>query len=321
MKKYLIFLILLVGVLINSPIVNAQYGSLQTDTSAPSTQTQTSFPTTIDNPVYTAPAGNSAAGGATLTPTPTVTSLPASQFGNVTAAPGATTYDTANGDVLPPLTINKKPSTCAQTDGNLCYTPLEPLPGVDYTNVVTPNGLGPIINIIFNIIIRVGALLAVLMLTIGGVQYMISGTAGGKNQGIARAKAALWGILLIAASWLILNTINPNLLSFNLNPCPGGVQGVNCGITGTPAPASTVSTATVSTISQDQATQLSLVNNNAVTVPTQGLNQATQQQFNAQSSTCTNEGGIMIDPTSVQSSGGTTFVCQNATAAGLSPTI
>lgn len=125
------------------------------------------------------------------------------------------------------------------TNGNLGYTPLEPIPGLtsnpDLTN---PGNLPVIINAIFKVLITVGALLAVLMLTVGGIQYMTSGSAGEKNIGIKRAQAALWGIVLIAAAWLILYTINPALLNFTLNPCP---DGVNCTIT-----AATPTTPTVS---------------------------------------------------------------------------
>jgi hypothetical protein len=111
------------------------------------------------------------------------------------------------------------------TTCNLTYQPLEPLlPPNSTASLTDPNSLPGILNVIFTILITVGALLAVLMLTIGGIQYMTSGTAGGKNVGMKRAQAALWGIVLIAGSWLILNTINPKLLNFTLNPCTQDMQ-------------------------------------------------------------------------------------------------
>jgi hypothetical protein len=163
---------------------------------------------------------NSATGGAVLT-TPTVTSnLPSSQIGNIIpTAPAAP----------PPSTPTP---TCALTGGNLCYTPLEPIPGITTTDLTNPNSLPAIVNAIFKILITVGALMAVLTLTIGGIQYMVSGSAATKSGGIKRAKAALWAIVLIAASWLILNTINPTLLNFSLNPCPQG--DVGCTVTAAP---------------------------------------------------------------------------------------
>src|SRR5579859_136760 len=92
---------------------------------------------------------------------------------------------------------------------NLPYTPLEPIPGITSGSAsnptfdpTQPGQLPQLISAVFKILITVGALLAVLMLTIGGVQYMVAGGAVLKTQGIQRAQAALWGLLLVAASWL-----------------------------------------------------------------------------------------------------------------------
>ncbi len=67
-----------------------------------------------------------------------------------------------------------------------------------------------------------------------------------KNLGITRAQAAITGILLIAATWLILHTINPHLLDFHLTPCPGGQASCTVNNTAggtTPSGASGASTA------------------------------------------------------------------------------
>jgi len=109
---------------------------------------------------------------------------------------------------------------------NLGYTPLEPIPGVTSANgsynPTQPGAFAAIINAIFRVLITVGALLAVFSLTIGGVQYMVTGSTALKSRAISRVKAALWGIALIAGIWLILNTLNPQLLNFNFNPCSAG---------------------------------------------------------------------------------------------------
>src|SRR6185437_1918560 len=54
-----------------------------------------------------------------------------------------------------------------------------------------------------------------------------------KQDGLRRGRAALWGMALLAGAWLILYTINPQLLKFNLNPCPAGSSG--CTIAAAPA--------------------------------------------------------------------------------------
>jgi hypothetical protein len=68
------------------------------------------------------------------------------------------------------------------------------------------------------------------MLTIGGFQYMLSTSLPNKQQGLKRTQAAIWGIVLIAAIWLILHTINPALLNVNLDPCAGLPAG-SCNVT------------------------------------------------------------------------------------------
>lgn len=109
---------------------------------------------------------------------------------------------------------------------NLEYTPLEPIPGFTVgTNLTNPNSLPNLINLAFKILITIGALAAVLSLTIGGIQYMISEAVQNKKAGLNRARSSLFAILLIASVWLILNTVNPELLKFTFNPCPDGTKG------------------------------------------------------------------------------------------------
>jgi hypothetical protein len=79
------------------------------------------------------------------------------------------------------------------------------------------------------------------MLTVSGVRYMTAELGLPQMQKAReRIKASVFGLLLLAASWLILNTINPDLLNFNLNipgvlisgsrpPSTTGVSGVSTG--------------------------------------------------------------------------------------------
>src|SRR5690606_22709225 len=61
-------------------------------------------------------------------------------------------------------------------------------------------------------------ILAVIMITLGGIQYMTTDAISGKTEGKAVITRALLGLMLALASWLILYTINPNILNFSLNP-------------------------------------------------------------------------------------------------------
>ncbi len=148
--------------------------------------------------------------------------------GNTTPAPGASGTGSINtsGNGTSNSTLTSCGSNC-----NLGYVPLEPVPGLTTGDLTSSNSLGNIVDAVYKIMITAGALIAVASLVFGGIQYMTSMSPNMKNAGITRAQAAIWGILLIAATWLILNTVNPRLLSFTLNPCPQG-QGA-CTVTGT----------------------------------------------------------------------------------------
>lgn len=71
---------------------------------------------------------------------------------------------------------------------------------------------------IFAIAIGVAILAAVLMLVIAGVEYTAGGvSAEAKNDAKHRITAALSGLLLAFAAWLILNEVNPNILNIDVN--------------------------------------------------------------------------------------------------------
>jgi hypothetical protein len=104
--------------------------------------------------------------------------------------------------------------TTFDATGKATYTPLEPLPGVQ-SDAQSGNNFPAFVSSIFKIFITFGALFAVVMLVIAGIGYMVSESAVDISKAKDRAKAALWGLVLLTACYLILNTINPNLLQFN----------------------------------------------------------------------------------------------------------
>jgi hypothetical protein len=93
--------------------------------------------------------------------------------------------------------------------------PLEPLPYFNYSCV----SIGGFLNGALKILISAGAIFAVLTLTVGGVMYMTSEIVSVKSQAKERMWAAIWGLILIIVAYLILSTINPELVNFsNLFP-------------------------------------------------------------------------------------------------------
>jgi hypothetical protein len=123
--------------------------------------------------------------------------------------------------------------------GNLGYCPLEPIGGITLTDTASAD-LPALLKWLFKIIFSVTALLAVVMLVLGGIETMVSSVASVKTRGKERAWAALYGLLILAGSYLILYTINPDLVRLNLFipgtpsiPAPA-VDPTQTGATGSP---------------------------------------------------------------------------------------
>lgn len=119
-------------------------------------------------------------------------------------------------------------SVSAQTVSNTWdqYTPLTPLPGTTKGNCVTDkNGIvsncstdiQTYIPGVFNLAIGIAGVLAVLMIIIGGVQYITTDAIQDKSDGKERIQNALWGLVLVLVSWILLYTINPKLTVFDLD--------------------------------------------------------------------------------------------------------
>jgi hypothetical protein len=115
-----------------------------------------------------------------------------------------------------------------------CYTALAPLPIRDtqigafsITNTVVdgvtrqvyrgPLSFSSYINLMIEIIIGFLGIISVVMIMVAGVQYMTTDAMGQKSQARDRILNAVIGLLIAIGSFIILNTINPNLLKLEPN--------------------------------------------------------------------------------------------------------
>lgn len=95
------------------------------------------------------------------------------------------------------------------------YVPLEPLPFLSSGGYGT--NLPALLQAAFQLLIIGGAGVATLMITIGGIQYMTGDTLHQKAEGRARIQNSVFGLLLLLATYLLLRTINPQLLNFDIS--------------------------------------------------------------------------------------------------------
>ena len=69
----------------------------------------------------------------------------------------------------------------------------------------------------FKTFLAVVVIIAIVMLTASGLQYITAGSGGGKGEAKNRAMAALLGLLIALSAYLILRTINPDLVNINFS--------------------------------------------------------------------------------------------------------
>ncbi len=155
----------------------------------------------------------------------------------------ANCYTDASGNLVCPDTTSTPNTTaargltCDPVTGVCAYTPLEPISGVSQDG--TYSNFPQFLAAIFKVLFTIGALIAVAGLTYGGIQYMVSDVAHIKKDGLDRAKSAVYGMIILAGSWLILHTINPDLLNFSLTlkNAPAITQQTTSGTATTPTTA------------------------------------------------------------------------------------
>lgn len=91
------------------------------------------------------------------------------------------------------------------------------LAGLDFLTTAPIEGSLPgFLNTMYRIVVSVAAVLAVIAIFYAGFIYTTSTSSDGKSSAKRRIQAALGGLLLAVGSYIILNTINPQLVKINL---------------------------------------------------------------------------------------------------------
>ncbi len=121
------------------------------------------------------------------------------------------------------------------------YTPLAPLPIGESGSYPKTYEMGAYLAGMMKFIVALAGVLAIIMAIIAGTQYVAAGIApDAKSDAKARLMNAFIGLTLVLVSYLILNSINPKLVKFNLMLPPIGatsatvVSGVIAGVTVVP---------------------------------------------------------------------------------------
>lgn len=113
--------------------------------------------------------------------------------------------------LLAPLPCQNGDTGCIQdAKGNWVLTSFDP------SSASGDNKIGGYLNVMIKIFIGLCAVLAVVMIVIGGIEYMTTELISSKEAGKERIRGAIFGLLLALGAWTLLNQINPDLLKSDL---------------------------------------------------------------------------------------------------------
>ena len=100
--------------------------------------------------------------------------------------------------------------------GKICYVALEQnaFPGVDQPSA---SNLNVYLGQIFNFGIAAAVALALIMIIWGGIIKMTTDSWNKQDEANSKIQNALWGLGLALISWILLYTINPELVTFKNN--------------------------------------------------------------------------------------------------------
>jgi hypothetical protein len=114
------------------------------------------------------------------------------------------------------------PSISLAVDTPSSYTVLAPLPCIPSSTVTCPGGNGSLqdkvtfqqyVQYSINLLIALAAVAAVFMIVWGGFEYMTSASFSTKSDGLAKVRNAVYGLVLVLASYLIIKTIDPRFVN------------------------------------------------------------------------------------------------------------
>lgn len=132
------------------------------------------------------------------------------------------------GPVLSQDTPNTETDLQAQTDGTSGYSAdpgaydlLTPIGNIAKVEDQTQNGFSDYVNLIIRIAIALAGAIAVIIIIVSGIQYMGTESVWGKSESKIKIGSAIGGIVLLLTSYIILYTINPDLVTIRLGISKG----------------------------------------------------------------------------------------------------
>ncbi len=92
------------------------------------------------------------------------------------------------------------------------YTSMVDIPRVNNSSFTTQE----YVQAVYFLAITAAALMAIVKIIYGGVQYMLDGVVTHKEQAKKEIQGAIFGLLIVLTAVLLLNTINPQLTKLSI---------------------------------------------------------------------------------------------------------
>ena len=123
------------------------------------------------------------------------------------------------GQSVAPTPISNEPATPSKAfiTPQLSFN----IPGLAFTPILNKNGtlevnfIADYVTAIYRVLLGVSVTIAIVMIMIGGFQYVISPATGDVKAAKTRIQNAVVGLVLLLSVYVILFTINPQLTLFN----------------------------------------------------------------------------------------------------------
>lgn len=128
------------------------------------------------------------------------------------------------------LLLGLAPHALAQSS----FVPLAEIPGLTSGDVANSSDLASFFNNLYKYLIGLAAILAIIEIIWGGLEYSTQDNISKKSDGKARIYQALSGLLLVLAPALVFGIINPSILNLGVNLSP--LSAPSSGTTGGTAP-------------------------------------------------------------------------------------
>lgn len=105
------------------------------------------------------------------------------------------------------------------------FQPIVSLPAASGNGGTLYGSLCDYLNSAFKLAIAAAIILAVLMIIVDGFKYMTSEAIGNKKDALGGIRSALFGLLLLLGSYLILYIVNPQILNLGVLSPNGDMLG------------------------------------------------------------------------------------------------